>query len=60
MGHPPLGAHVHGRERMACLRGNAYPGAPIGPGVNDVKPLSLAEIACGAGRTGGPLLGRPA
>ena len=29
------------------------------PGVNaDVKPLSLADIARGAGRTGGPLLGR--
>ena len=29
------------------------------PGVNaDVKPLSLANIARGAGRTGGPLLGR--
>ena len=29
------------------------------PGVNaDVKPLSLAAIARGAGRTGGPLLGR--
>ncbi|MGD8832406.1 MAG: xanthine dehydrogenase family protein molybdopterin-binding subunit [Pseudomonadales bacterium] len=29
------------------------------PGVNaDVKPLSLADIAAGAARTGGPLLGR--
>ena len=29
------------------------------PGVNaDVKPLSLGDIARGAGRTGGPLLGR--
>ncbi len=42
-------------EQVDWVDGEAVPK----PGVNaDVKPLSLADIARGAGRTGGPLLGR--
>ena len=42
-------------EQVDWVDGEAVPK----PGVNaDVKPLSLANIARGAGRTGGPLLGR--
>ncbi|MGE0623045.1 MAG: xanthine dehydrogenase family protein molybdopterin-binding subunit [Pseudomonadales bacterium] len=42
-------------EQVAWEDGQAIPA----PGVNaDVKPLSLADIAGGAARTGGPLLGR--
>ena len=42
-------------EQVDWADGQAVPK----PGVNaDVKPLSLADIARGAGRTGGPLLGR--
>ncbi|HEY5645130.1 MAG TPA: xanthine dehydrogenase family protein molybdopterin-binding subunit [Pseudomonadales bacterium] len=42
-------------EQVAWEDGQAVPA----PGVNaDVKPLSLADIAAGAARTGGPLLGR--
>ena len=42
-------------EQVDWVDGEAVPK----PGVNaDVKPLSLANIAGGAGRTGGPLLGR--
>jgi len=42
-------------EQVAWEDGKAVPA----PGVNaDVKPLSLADIAAGAARTGGPLLGR--
>ena len=42
-------------EQVDWVDGTAVPK----PGVNaDVKPLSLADIARGAGRTGGPLLGR--
>ena len=42
-------------EQVDWVDGEAVPK----PGVNaDVKPLSLAKIARGAGRTGGPLLGR--
>ena len=42
-------------EQVSWVDGEAVPK----PGVNaDVKPLSLADIARTAGRTGGPLLGR--
>ena len=42
-------------EQVDWVDGQAVPK----PGVNaDVKPLALADIARGAGRTGGPLLGR--
>ncbi len=42
-------------DQVAWEDGEAVPA----PGVNaDVKPLSLADIAAGAARTGGPLLGR--
>ena len=42
-------------EQVDWVDGEAVPN----PGVNaDVKPLPLANIARGAGRTGGPLLGR--
>ena len=42
-------------EQVDWVDGEAVPK----PGVNaDVNPLSLADIARGAGRTGGPLLGR--
>ena len=42
-------------EQVDWADGEAVPK----PGVNaDVKPLSLADIARSAGRTGGPLLGR--
>ena len=42
-------------EQVDWVDGEAVPK----PGVNaDVKPLSLADIARGAGRTGGPVLGR--
>ncbi len=42
-------------EQVDWVDGEAVPK----PGVNaDVKPLPLADIARGAGRTGGPLLGR--
>ena len=42
-------------EQVDWVDGEAVPK----PGVNaDEKPLSLADIARGAGRTGGPLLGR--
>ncbi len=42
-------------EQVDWVDGEAIPK----PGVNaDVKPLSLADIVRGAGRTGGPLLSR--